>query len=118
MFDVPEDSTPPRLDVSSENVSRLMQSLDVFINVRHKPKQCTLSIVVRGIERNATNIYEARKKLLGLTEPSITATIPISYHLANPTSFLQGNGAQLGHSSFAGMNGKYLCLEQFLEDHP
>ena len=113
MFDVQENSTPPRLDGSSENVSRFMQSLDVFINIRHKPKQCTVTTVVIDIERNATNLYEARKKILGLTERSITETIPISYHLAKKTSFIQGNGSQLGHSSFADMNFKYLFLEQF-----
>ncbi|KAK9303802.1 hypothetical protein QLX08_004667 [Tetragonisca angustula] len=88
MFDLPEDSMS---SVDTENISQLMQSLDVFINVRHKPKQSTLSVIIKGIERNASNIYEARKQLLGLDEPRVHAEIPITYHIPNPNSVYQGN---------------------------
>ncbi|XP_033227977.1 protein bicaudal C isoform X2 [Belonocnema kinseyi] len=87
MFDLPEDSVS---SVDTENISHLMQSLDVFINVRHKPKQSTLSVIIKGIERNATNIYEARKQLLALDEPRIQAEIPATYHVPNSGSVFQG----------------------------
>ncbi|XP_053987472.1 protein bicaudal C isoform X3 [Hylaeus volcanicus] len=93
MFDLPEDTMS---SVDTENISQLMQSLDVFINVRHKPKQSTLSVIIKGIERNAGNIYEARKQLLGLDEPRIHAEIPVTYHVPNAGNIFQGrttNGA-------------------------
>ncbi|CAL7948010.1 unnamed protein product [Xylocopa violacea] len=90
MFDLPEDSMS---SVDTENISQLMQSLDVFINVRHKPKQSTLSVIIKGIERNASNIYEARKQLLGLDEPRVLAEIPATYHIPNAGSIFQGNSS-------------------------
>ncbi|GAB1866886.1 Protein bicaudal C like protein 1-B [Camponotus japonicus] len=89
MFDLPEDSISATVD--TEKISQLMQSLDVFINVRHKPKQSTLSVIIKGIERNAGNIYEARKQLLGLDEPRVHAEIPATYHIPNAGSIFQGN---------------------------
>lgn len=88
MFDLPEDSMS---SVDTENVSQLMQSLDVFINVRHKPKQSTLSVIIKGIERNAGNIYEARMQLLGLDEPRVHAEIPATYHIPNAGNVFHGN---------------------------
>nr|XP_033321637.1 protein bicaudal C homolog 1 isoform X3 [Megalopta genalis] len=90
MFDLPEDSMS---SVDTENVSQLMQSLDVFINVRHKPKQSTLSVIIKGIERNAGNIYEARMQLLGLDEPRVHAEIPATYHIPNAGTVFHGNSA-------------------------
>lgn len=97
MFDLPEDSMS---SVDSENVSQLMQSLDVFINVRHKPKQSTLSVIIKGIERNASNIYEARKQLLGLDEPRVHAEIPATYHIPNAGNIFQGNSTGNGSSEY------------------
>lgn len=77
--------------VDTEKISQLMQSLDVFINIRHKPKQSTLSVIIKGIERNAGNIYEARKQLLGLDEPRVHAEIPATYHIPNAGSIFQAN---------------------------
>lgn len=93
MFDLPEDSLT---SVDTENISQLMQSLDVFINVRHKPKQSMLSVIIKGIERNASNIYEARKQLLGLTEPRVHAEIPATYHIPNASNVFQGNSVTPG----------------------
>lgn len=86
--------------VDSENVSQLMQSLDVFINVRHKPKQSTLSVIIKGIERNASNIYEARKQLLGLDEPRVHAEIPATYHIPNAANIFQGNSTGNGSGEY------------------
>ncbi|XP_043795271.1 protein bicaudal C homolog 1-B isoform X2 [Apis laboriosa] len=95
MFDLPEDSMS---SVDTDNISQLMQSLDVFINVRHKPKQNTLSVIIKGIERNASNIYEARKQLLGLDEPRVYAEIPTTYYIPNVGNIFQGNGSSNGSS--------------------
>lgn len=89
MFDLPEDSMTASVD--TEKISQLMQSLDVFINVRHKPKQSTLSVIIKGIERKASNIYKARKQLLGLDEPMVVADIPATYHIPNAANVFQGN---------------------------
>ena len=50
MFDIPEES----ITVDTEQVAHLMQAHDVTITIRHKPKQNTMSIIVKGIERNAS----------------------------------------------------------------
>ena len=97
MFDLPEDSMS---SVDTDNISQLMQSLDVFINVRHKPKQNTLSVIIKGIERNASNIYEARKQLLGLDEPRVHAEIPNTYCIPNVGNIFQGNGSSNGSSEY------------------
>lgn len=86
--------------VDTDNISQLMQSLDVFINVRHKPKQNTLSVIIKGIERNASNIYEARKQLLGLDEPRVYAEIPATYYIPNVGNIFQGNGSSNGSSEY------------------
>ncbi|XP_043275818.1 protein bicaudal C isoform X2 [Venturia canescens] len=88
MFDLPENTTP---SVATDSVSQLMQTLDVFINVRPKPNQPTLSVIIKGIERNASNIYEARRRLLGLDEPRVHAEIPETYHIPNAENVFQGN---------------------------
>lgn len=51
MFDLPEQTTG--LPIDPENVAQMMSSLDVFINIRHKPKQNTLSVIIKGVERFA-----------------------------------------------------------------
>ncbi|XP_059057902.1 protein bicaudal C homolog 1 [Achroia grisella] len=77
IFDVPEDSC--RID--SDAVCKLMHKHNVYINIRRKPKQGIASIVIKGIERCAGDIYEARRELLGGKESSITAEIPESYNV-------------------------------------
>lgn len=50
MFDLPDNvgTTDP------DNINNLMKSLDLVIQVRHKPKQNTMSVIIKGIERNAS----------------------------------------------------------------
>lgn len=50
MFDVPDES----VTIQNEQVTQLMQTHDVLITIRHKPKQNSMSIIVKGIERNAS----------------------------------------------------------------
>ncbi|KAF7702308.1 hypothetical protein HF521_001591 [Silurus meridionalis] len=47
-------------------LAQMMQSLGVFISVKPKAKQAAKSVVVKGLERSITNLYEARRLLLGL----------------------------------------------------
>lgn len=86
MFDLPEFSLET---VESDNLTKMMQKYDVFINVRHKPKQNSLSVIIKGVERNATNIYETRRKLLNIDEPIIEAIIPSTCNLTNAATILQ-----------------------------
>ncbi|XP_011304511.1 protein bicaudal C homolog 1 isoform X2 [Fopius arisanus] len=88
MFDLPESS---RQSVDTETISQLMQSLDVFINVLHKPKQSSLSVIIKGVERNASNIYEARRQLLSLDDPKIIADIPATYNVPNSQNVFQNS---------------------------
>ncbi|CAK1550383.1 unnamed protein product [Leptosia nina] len=80
IFDAADDA-PSRFDV--ENVTELMQKYNVFISVRRRPKQGIVSVVIKGIERCAGDIYEARRELIGHKESSITAEIPESYNIPN-----------------------------------
>ncbi|KAK6171391.1 hypothetical protein SNE40_019590 [Patella caerulea] len=60
MFDVKED-----IELKQSQISQLMEKLDVYISVKPKPKQPSKSVIVKSIERNATNMYLARLFLLG-----------------------------------------------------
>ncbi|XP_069097071.1 protein bicaudal C homolog 1 isoform X2 [Pleurodeles waltl] len=73
MFDMKEE-----IDIEPQFITQLMEQLDVFISIKPKPKQPSKSVIVKSVERNALNMYEARKYLLGLESSGITVT-------ANPT---------------------------------
>ncbi|KAL0821490.1 hypothetical protein ABMA28_004956 [Loxostege sticticalis] len=77
IFDVSEEAC--RID--NDQVAKLMQKHNVYINVRRKPKQGIASVVIKGIERCAGDIYEARRDLLGGKESVITAEVPETYNI-------------------------------------
>ncbi|XP_073993558.1 protein bicaudal C isoform X2 [Rhodnius prolixus] len=79
MFDVPENSVA----INSVQVSDLMTKLDVLITVRHKPKQNVFSFIIKGIERNVSSIYEARRKLIAPNDPPLKVEIPSTYFIPN-----------------------------------
>lgn len=56
-----------------------MASHDVFISARPKARQNTMCIVMKGIEKFITNIYDARHALLKLTSEPVIADIPQTY---------------------------------------
>ncbi|XP_069467327.1 protein bicaudal C homolog 1 isoform X2 [Ambystoma mexicanum] len=74
MFDMKEE-----IELEPQFVTQLMEQLDVFISIKPKPKQPSKSVIVKSVERNALNMYEARKYLLGLE----SSGIPMS---ANPSA--------------------------------
>uniref|UniRef100_G3WD45 BicC family RNA binding protein 1 n=1 Tax=Sarcophilus harrisii TaxID=9305 RepID=G3WD45_SARHA len=69
MFDMKEE-----IDVEPQFIAQLMEQLDVFISIKPKPKQPSKSVIVKSVERNALNMYEARKCLLGLESSGVTIT--------------------------------------------
>uniref|UniRef100_H3APA1 BicC family RNA binding protein 1 n=2 Tax=Latimeria chalumnae TaxID=7897 RepID=H3APA1_LATCH len=69
MFDMKED-----IEVEPQCITQLMEQLDVFISIKPKPKQPSKSVIVKSVERNALNMYEARKCLLGLESSGVTMT--------------------------------------------
>ncbi|XP_029465629.1 protein bicaudal C homolog 1 [Rhinatrema bivittatum] len=72
MFDMKEE-----IEVEPQYITQLMEQLDVFISIKPKPKQPSKSVIVKSVERNALNMYEARKCLLGLESSGVTiATNP------------------------------------------
>ncbi|XP_066994611.1 protein bicaudal C [Anabrus simplex] len=95
LFELSEDT---KFDL--EKMEQIMQTMDVSISIRHKPKQKSLSVIIKGVERNASNIYEARRLLLGLSEPQVTAAVPESYNIPNSPPVFSGltNGCQAGVS--------------------
>uniref|UniRef100_A0A673LTR4 Protein bicaudal C homolog 1-like n=1 Tax=Sinocyclocheilus rhinocerous TaxID=307959 RepID=A0A673LTR4_9TELE len=58
MFDIKED-----IEVEPQCITSLTEQLDVFISVKPKPKQPSKSVIVKSVERNALNMYEARRYL-------------------------------------------------------
>ncbi|KAM8909766.1 bicaudal C homolog 2 isoform 2-T2 [Spinachia spinachia] len=59
MFDVREDG-----EADPCKLAQMMQNLGVFISVKPKVKQTSKSVVVKGLERNISCLYEARRLLL------------------------------------------------------
>lgn len=57
-----------------------MTSHDVYITSRQKSRQSTMCIVIKGIEKFITNIYDARHQLLKLSSDRIVGAIPSSYY--------------------------------------
>ncbi|KAJ8284820.1 hypothetical protein COCON_G00036700 [Conger conger] len=68
MFDIKED-----VEVEPQCVTSLMEQLDVFISIKPKPRQPSKSVIVKSVERNALNMYEARRFLLGLETSGVSA---------------------------------------------
>uniref|UniRef100_A0A8C1T8V3 BicC family RNA binding protein 1b n=1 Tax=Cyprinus carpio TaxID=7962 RepID=A0A8C1T8V3_CYPCA len=82
MFDIKED-----IEVEPQCITSLMEQLDVFISVKPKPKQPSKSVIVKSVERNALNMYEARRYLLGLESSGVsvpTSSISSSYSSSPP----------------------------------
>ncbi|XP_015235705.1 PREDICTED: protein bicaudal C homolog 1-B-like [Cyprinodon variegatus] len=82
MFDMREDG-----EENPCKLTQMMQNLGVFISVKPKVKQTSKSVVVKGLERDITCIYEARRLLLGL-DSCDTANI----NTANPDLISPGGG--------------------------
>ncbi|KAH9508438.1 Protein bicaudal C 1-B, partial [Bulinus truncatus] len=61
MFDIKET-----IELDQARITHLMESLDVYISVKPKPKQPSKSVIVKSIERNAANMYWTREILLGI----------------------------------------------------
>ncbi|XP_014246795.1 protein bicaudal C homolog 1-B isoform X2 [Cimex lectularius] len=79
MFDVPETSPA----VETTRISDIMNKQNVLITTRHKVKQNIITFIIKGIERNIGDIYEAHKRLIGSNEPSVQVEIPQSYFIPN-----------------------------------
>ncbi|XP_067239322.1 bicaudal C homolog 2 [Chanodichthys erythropterus] len=67
MFDLKDEG-----DSDPRKLAQMMQSLGVFISVKPKVKQTAKSVVVKGLERNIINLYEARRLLLGLDSSEVS----------------------------------------------
>ncbi|CRL00989.1 CLUMA_CG014408, isoform A [Clunio marinus] len=70
----------PEINIDTDSINKLMASHDVYINSRQKSRQSTMCIVIKGVEKYITNIYDARHQLLKLTSERIVAAIPTSYY--------------------------------------
>ncbi|XP_035768960.1 bicaudal C homolog 2 [Neolamprologus brichardi] len=82
MFDMREDG-----EADPCKLAQMMRNLGVFISVKPKVKQTSKSVVVKGLERNISCLYEARRLLLGLDS---SETVKIAE--MTPGSLLPGSG--------------------------
>lgn len=57
-----------------------MATHDIFISARPKARQNTMCVVMKGIEKFITNIYDARHALLKLTSEPVVANVPQTYY--------------------------------------
>lgn len=64
MFDTKDDSSVGTND--SLGIAKLMETLDISIIIKSKPKQPSKTVIIKSIECNIYNMFEARGKLLGL----------------------------------------------------
>lgn len=81
MFDVKEDSNCMVMDTVT--IARLVEKHDVFINVKPKPKQPSKTVIIKSMEYNIYNMFDARKQLLKLETnglnrppPSVSPNLP------------------------------------------
>ncbi|XP_066139863.1 protein bicaudal C [Euwallacea fornicatus] len=84
IFDLPDDQD--ELKIKPEQISGIQTTYDVSINVRQKANKTTKACVIKGIERQASNIYKARNVILGIEEPPVHADIPLTYQIPNQSS--------------------------------
>jgi hypothetical protein len=90
----------PEINIENEIIKELMATHDVFISTRPKSRQSTMCVVIKGIEKFITNIYDARHDLLRLTSDRIVATIPQTYYGPHDKSNFKNSAvAQLVASS-------------------
>uniref|UniRef100_A0A3B4WDV2 Bicaudal C homolog 2 n=1 Tax=Seriola lalandi dorsalis TaxID=1841481 RepID=A0A3B4WDV2_SERLL len=82
MFDMREDG-----EADPCKLAQIMQNLGVFISIKPKVKQTSKSVVVKGLERNISCLYEARRLLLGLDSCEIAKVIEVT-----PDPMLVGSG--------------------------
>ncbi|KAM3613055.1 uncharacterized protein V6R79_019483 [Siganus canaliculatus] len=82
MFDMREDG-----EADPGKLAQMMQNLGVFISVKPKVKQTSKSVVVKGLERNISCLYEARRSLLGLDSCDTTKETDVT-----PDPLLAGSG--------------------------
>ncbi|XP_035017587.1 bicaudal C homolog 2 [Hippoglossus stenolepis] len=82
MFDMREDG-----EADPCKLAQMMQDLGVFISVKPKVKQTSKSVVVKGLERNISCLFEARRLLLGLESCETAKLIE-----ATPDPMLSGSG--------------------------
>lgn len=86
----------PEINIESDNINKLMQAHDVYITSRQKSRQSTMCIVIKGVEKYITNIYDARHQLLKLTSDRIIAAIPSSFYGPNDMAHFKNSSiAQL-----------------------
>jgi protein bicaudal C len=60
LFDITDENE----QVCSAYIGELMQSLDIYICMKPKAKQFTHSIIIKSIEQNMDCVYEARQKIM------------------------------------------------------
>ncbi|KAJ0174830.1 hypothetical protein K1T71_009938 [Dendrolimus kikuchii] len=77
IFDIPEIACR----MENDAVKKLSEKHNVFINIRRKPKQGIASVIMKTVERCASDLYEARREFLGGKEPVVFAEIPESYNI-------------------------------------
>ncbi|XP_046907579.1 bicaudal C homolog 2 [Hypomesus transpacificus] len=82
MFDMREEG-----EADARKLAQMMQNLGVFISIKPKIKQTAKSVVVKGLERNISSVYEARHLLLGLDSAEVGMTTKLT-----PDPMLPGNG--------------------------
>lgn len=78
----------------SDDINVLMHHLDLTIKVRQKARYNIISIVIKGIERKASNIYEAYRQLKGGKVPKVTANIPSTYNVPSISTLFQKDSVE------------------------
>ncbi|XP_069954245.1 protein bicaudal C homolog 1 isoform X5 [Cherax quadricarinatus] len=96
MFDLMPDQM-----VDSNEVSQIMQTLDIHIIIKNKRLDGRRPVIIKGAERNAGNIYEAWRLLAKAEKIPPKARIPPTYHIPDAAP-LYGLATDLNLSQWLG----------------
>lgn len=95
MFDLPDC-----FDIDDHIVQKMQEELSVAVSIKPKQRQSNKSVLIKAQERDASGIYAARHRLLGLDDddPPIIADIPETYKLqTGPAHLLPGPTLPVHH---------------------
>ncbi|XP_065838982.1 protein bicaudal C homolog 1-like [Oscarella lobularis] len=84
MFDLKDESSALMNDAIG--LSHVMETLDVFISIKPRPKQQSKSVIVKTVERNHHNMYYARVHLLD-RDPSSRAADSLGLQPPPPPAY-------------------------------
>ncbi len=114
-FDLREEAEPDPV-----TVAKIVDKYDVIVSIKPKPKLSVKSVNIRGYERNAGNIYEARRMILGTADADekVPAAIPPAYLIASADPSFSFRESSVTFTSFSLISIDFVLVEGSLLGKP